>query len=979
MFSNLPTPHIYGLPIGVSFPEALVAGILARCKGQPPEYIANIDLFVSTRRMQRRVVEVFESKGASFLPRINLISEIDFLGQDMPIPAAAPKLRTHISLGKLVANLIDLQPDIAPKSAVFDLAESLGNLLAEMHGEGVTTETIRTLDVSDSSGHWERALRFVQLISQYTEETEKDEPSADGRQRKIAQVLSEMWEINPPENPIIIAGSTGSRGATHMLMVAVANLKNGAVIVPGFDFDLPNSVWEKMGDSLRNSDHPQFRYCNLMASLSISAVSRWHDAPPFSDQANKLISLSLRPAPITDQWISEGPSLGDLPSAVQHLSLIEAKTSHLEALAIAVKLRECAEQNVKVALVTPDRVLTRKVTAALDRWGIIPDDSAGLPLALSAPGRFILHTVELFGQPLTFESLLTLLKHPVTSSATDMRGNHLRWTRDFELFARRKGQPFPTQQTLLDWAKTGTDDGRVDWAVWLGRLLCDLENIADRTLRSHLDHHLELMENLASGYAQDGAGLLWDKTAGEAALQAITSLKNESGGSDKYSCFDYKNLVRHVLHSGEVRNPVLTHPNIMIWGTLEARVQGADLVILAGLNEGVWPATPTPDPWMNRKMRSEAGLLLPERQIGLSAHDFQQAVGSKQVILSRATRDMDTPTIPSRWVMRLTNLIAGLEGQNGTKALEEMRARGNVLLGYAAALEHVIEFTSPAHRPSPRPPVSQRPHKISVTSIKTLIRDPYAIYAKSVLRLTKLEPVRQTPDARLTGIVIHLVFEKLISEQSASGQPLEKSRLIEIAKQVIQQEVYWPINRRLLIARIARISDWFLKTESTRRARAGKSIVETRGGIEIGKTGITLIAKADRIDTTTAETAFVYDYKTGTPPSKLEQMYFDKQLLITSAMVERGAFDKCPPMPVSGAEFIGLGANPKIVPAPLDEMTTDQTWQELEQLTELYQQQSQGYTARRAMNKQRISGDYDHLARFGEWDDSQAAEGEDLE
>jgi ATP-dependent helicase/nuclease subunit B len=62
-----------------------------------------------------------------------------------------------------------------------------------------------------------------------------------------------------------------------------------------------------------------------------------------------------------------------------------------------------------------------------------------------------------------------------------------------------------------------------------------------------------------------------------------------------------------------------------------------------------------------------------------------------------------------------------------------MRARGN-LAGLAAAFDTPPGDTPPEKRPSPRPPVAARPRSLSVTEIKTLIRDPYAIYARHVLR-----------------------------------------------------------------------------------------------------------------------------------------------------------------------------------------------------------------------------------------------------
>ena len=123
---------------------------------------------------------------------------------------------------------------------------------------------------------------------------------------------------------------------------------------------------------------------------------------------------------------------------------------------------------------------------------------------------------------------------------------------------------------------------------------------------------------------------------------------------------DYGDLVGALLAAGEVRDRDAPHPDIMIWGTLEARVQGADLVILGGLNDGTWPEAPPPDPWLNRKMRNDAGLLLPERRVGLAAHDYQQAVCANEVWITRAIRSEDAETVPSRWVNRLGNLMTGL-------------------------------------------------------------------------------------------------------------------------------------------------------------------------------------------------------------------------------------------------------------------------------------------------------------------------------
>ena len=65
-------------------------------------------------------------------------------------------------------------------------------------------------------------------------------------------------------------------------------------------------------------------------------------------------------------------------------------------------------------------------------------------------------------------------------------------------------------------------------------------------------------------------------------------------------------VLRQLLDARAVRPPYGGHPRIFIWGLLEARLQRADLVVLGGLNEGVWPALPAPDPWLPPKVRADA-------------------------------------------------------------------------------------------------------------------------------------------------------------------------------------------------------------------------------------------------------------------------------------------------------------------------------------------------------------------------------------
>ncbi|MBA3911218.1 MAG: double-strand break repair protein AddB [Rhodobacter sp.] len=967
------SPNLFALPPGVDFPAELVIGLLDRMAGEPPEAMARVTLILNTQRMRRRVTECLQVGGARFLPQLMLVTEVAALGV-AALPAPVPPLRRRLELSVLLDGLLQTGTTDFPRSALYDLADSLATLMDEMQGEGVPASRVAGLDVANHSAHWARTQAFLGIVSQALE---GDAPDAEAGLRQAVQGLAEGWLALPPLHPVIVAGSTGSRGTTALLMQAVARLPLGAVVLPGFDFDLPVPVWDSMDDALTAEDHPQYRFRKLMDGLGIGpdAVRRWTDAKAPAPGRNRLISLSLRPAPITDQWLAEGPGLPDLLPATEGLTLIEAPGERAEALAIALILRQTAETGQRAALVTPDRNLTRRVTAALDRWGIRPDDSAGRPLALSAPGRLLRQVAGLFGQRLTVDAALALLKHPLvfTGKGRDQgRGQHLILTREYELYVRRNGPAFPTAESLAAWAAAAGLAGAEAWAEMLGSVMCGHETVGPMPLAGFVARHLAVTRQLARGFAEAGDGALWEREAGEKALEAVTELEREAGVAGILSPGAYANLFRGVLQRHEVRETETVHPGIMIWGTLEARVQGADLVILGGLNDGTWPAQPPPDPWLNRAMRKEAGLLLPERKIGLSAHDYQQAAAARQVVLSRAERGAEAETVPSRWVNRLVNLMAGLPERQGPDAVAAMRARGQVWLDRAVAFDSPSGEVVPAKRPSPRPPVEVRPKRLSVTEIKTLIRDPYAIYARHILRLRPLDPLRPEADPRLRGVVLHEILETFVRDGASSCDDL-----LRIADGVLEKRVAWPLARAIWRARIEKAAGAFLDFSAS--TGGAPVLLEEKGAVTLPGLDFTLTGKPDRIDRLADGRLLVIDYKTGNPPSADEQKHFDKQLLLAAAMAERGAFPGLDPAEVARIVFAGVKAAFKRVEIELQPGEVDAVWEEFGKLVVSYARPEQGYTARRAMQTVKDLSDYDHLSRFGEWDMTAAAVAEDLE
>ena len=268
-----------------------------------------------------------------------------------------------------------------------------------------------------------------------------------------------------------------------------------------------------------------------------------------------------------------------------------------------------------------------------------------------------------------------------------------------------------------------------------------------------------------------------------------------------------------------------------------------------------------------------------------------------------------------------------------------------------------------------------------MTEIKTLIHDPYSIYARRVLRLYPLNPLQRAPDALLRGIIIHRVLEEFVKDSVSDPAQLSVSALLAKGAEIVgnPEEVPFPTIRHLWQARLGRIADWFTETERARQAIARPARYEVRGHADLPALGFRLKGQADRIDIDDRGLAHLYDYKTGAAPTADQQRHFDKQLLLEAAMVENGAFPDLAPRHTERAVFVSVATNPKEVPAPLDEMPAKQVWAEFEQLITRWFEPERGFTARAALLRDSDFSNYDHLSRFGEWDVIDAAEREILE
>ena len=399
-----------------------------------------------------------------------------------------------------------------------------------------------------------------------------------------------------------------------------------------------------------------------------------------------------------------------------------------------------------------------------------------------------------------------------------------------------------------------------------------------------------LRDALAAAASDDtGADALAAAMPAETALRAILDGLAENGTLTLPPA-DYPFFLAAVMGDASVSRPLSADPRIHIWGALEARLQSVDLMVLAGLDEGVWPAETRTDPFLSRAMRSAVGLLPPERRLGLAAHDFSEGMAAARVIVARAEKRGGTPTVESRWLQRLSALI----GKDETEALA---ARGARYLEIARALDRPSSAIQPAARPEPRPPVAVRPRHLSITEIETLIRDPYAVYAKHVLKLEPLDTLGNPPDAALRGSIIHAALARFTEEWTGAYDAAAEARLLAIGADCLKEIDDFPEVQAVWAIRFAAIARWFVAWEAERNATVARRHAEIAGKLELKTPGgiFTLTGRADRIDEMADGRLAIYDFKTGTPQT--ERTVFaglTPQMTLEAAMARAGGFPNIP-------------------------------------------------------------------------------------
>jgi ATP-dependent helicase/nuclease subunit B len=1035
--------RVFSVPVSVPFLRTVIAALIdgrlvdgfeARAH---PARLAQATLYLPTRRSGRIAREIFLDElktDAAVLPRIIALGDIDedelafaeeaeqFGGAaPLEIPSRLGELERRLTLARLVAAWAK-SPVSAPlvvggPASTLALAGDLARLMDDMVTRGVGWEALDGLVPEQLDKYWQHSLEFLQIARRtwpiYLAEIGKIEPAA----RRDLLIQAEARRLSAHhDGPVIAAGSTGSMPATATFLHAVGTLPQGAVVLPGLDTELDDESWQLIGGIVDAkgkfstppaANHPQFAMHALLNRFGIKRRDVEILGEPARHGREVLVSEAMRPSNATAQWhrrLARRDIADRISEGMANLAVIEADNPEMEALAIAIVMREARHLNKSAALVTPDRALARRVTAALGRWKLEFDDSGGDALMDTSTGIFARLAAETVTKQLEPPTLLALLKHPLCrlgaakgafkDAVEILELALLRGTRpqagsaglalDFSGFRLELARLRRGEKSSLHGSepRTRLRDEQLDRAHRLiERLQQALSSLESLTPTPYDFAELAIRHRdvlVALSRDQHGVAVSFEGQQGLAIASAFDDLVGRQAQSGlMVKLPDYPEVFQTAFADRMVRRGETGNAQLHIYGQLEARLTQSDRVILGGLVEGVWPPAPRVDPWLNRPMRHELGLDLPERRIGLSAHDFAQLLGADDVILSHAAKVGGAPAVASRFLHRL-------EAVAGEARWSAAKAAGARYVRFAHELDRP-DKVEPVGQPAPKPPRATRPLRLSVTAIEDWLRDPYTIYAKNILQLSPLDPVDMPLSAADRGSAIHDALGEF-TEKFATTLPDDPAQALRlIGKKYFAPLMERPEARALWWPRFQRIATWFSAWEIARRGNIAAIAAEIGGEISVrldDQRTFYLSARADRIERRHDGSYAILDYKTGQPPSgKQVRMGLSPQLTLEAAILREGGFEGIPAgSSVGDLVYVRLNGNnppgeqrtlelkirPGDMPQPPDAAAA-YARQQLEKLIRKFENEDQAYISLDLPIWANRYGAYDDLARIKEW------------
>lgn len=899
---------VYNIPFGRPA-LAVLAEHLRQVYADTPHRLAETVVLLPTRRACLGLEGQFKQYAPTFIPKVLALPDLE---ADPTTLGYIPKTLEIWSKQQLTCQITKLLAPQLPKLQLLDhfkLADQLATVIDEVQTAGLPLQNLQKIQLDSQSEYWQLTKDILHHVIEGLGKAQEQQSAKTtfAHKRDNLAGIAKLWQQRPPKHDVWLVGTTATRAGTRQLAQCINGMGNGHIVLTG--------VMEQGTEQLPNS-HPNITIRSMLEHMGNPTVTTLG-----TSSTHTFLSQAMSSA--LDSAYTNLP---------EHVHMLEADNPSEEAELIALIMRHTLEQPHKtVALITPDQDLMARVTAQLKLWNIVPDISLGKPFSATAVGQLFSITSQWLASP-DAVTLLSTLKHPLCGKPE--RAAHLQALRYYEKEYLR------AVDHHYSWAQLRSEIAQDP------KLACWADTVAAVTLpppdakpfAEWMSAHVELMHKLAD---------LPEAPDTEMLNELCQSLPEALKHLPTISLGEYQRILQYAVAGVTIRDVAGIGSRVKYLGVLEARLHTADVVIMSGLNEGTWPQVLDSGPWLNRVMRESVGLPPLEQRLGLAAHDFCSGFAAQQVYLTRSQQQDGAPTLASRNLRR----VQLYHDDVVRSAYQEI-----------LALRRKVE-PQPITPPQPCPPISARPAKFSVTDIERLLRDPYAIYAKRILKLKPLEPIDGELAAVDRGNLIHLILDQYLSGLSHITEARTDS-LLEYAKHFFRPiwdkpwvaQFWWP--------RFCQVAEWLVPIcNNSHDVDCIQTELWLDKKLEIAGVEHTISAKVDRVDHLTDDTYRVIDYKTGLPPSVASvKLGISPQLSLEGWLLDKGRSILLEYWQLSGGK--PAGHIRKIADA--DEII-EQAGVGVSKLLHYFQRSDTLYRACPNPKTAPMYSDYQHIERRAEW------------
>lgn len=940
-------PKIMTIPLGVPVAKALAEGLLHHHYDNLLA-LSDTHLYLPDRYACRVVRDAFlaASDGkATILPRLLPLGESDdedlfttdpyALGDDPSLLPNIDPLERQIILMQLVSKAHN-DETLSPAQA-FALAGDLAQLIDQAITEDVTLDQLPKLVTGELAKHWEKTMVFLRLIQENWPKIMQERGEWDPTTRRKVLLEKKMAAMRrlKPNYPVIAAGITSHTQQSREFLQLIADLPQGNVVLAGFDPDYPMHYWKHIDPT-----HAYFGIKTFLDSCGLEPknIPLWPllRTKPNATRKN-LVYHALQPIENYDLSTVRVPQ-----EEVRSLSFCQSDTLQHEAKAIALILRETIETPNKTAMiVTPDRNLGRRIAHEMRRWDILLHDSGSTPISQSPIAHFFRLILEFCDTARPVSQFLSLCRHPLFQDKQGLDELDLHYLRGSFSTDRLFSLTLPDAPTDLQKSFETTR-----------RHLRFTQKAEAQSLHIWLTQHLEAAEALSGG-----ASHLWRGEEAELLARHFIALRQLKQSHEIIlTSQQYREFFQASLENIKLRPLQESHPRLKILSPQEAVMHEADTVILAGLNEKIWPSALPADPWLSQNMRKSLGFPDAAYLQGQAAYRFIQLFCRSHVVLTWSKKREGAMALPSRW---LQQIFAVLEKNNIDTAPMHHKA-----VEWAQEWDRPSTL-QPRGAPMPQPDLKFRPKTLAVTDIREWFNDPYSLYAKKILNVKPADEIDHQVGSREWGTLVHGIIEEFLPQINKADAATLYNEIAERHLEEISVEALQKLRWQQQLDRIG------LELIAVYQNKNGAHHQEITGQMTrpIGKDSLTIKGRADLVTDENGALTLT-DFKTGSLSSKKDILSGkDPQLALLGLIAQENGFAKLHDKSVEALQYVS-------VKGKLNNILSDQTLtapQELidaneERLTAHIDAYYQKLSPYQALQKPGARYDtYEHLKRTAEW------------